>query len=185
MTIDEIFSKLSSHMIQGMMTHEQLMNSYEFLGLPGYAACHEYHYLSETKGYIRLTQYKIKHFGTLIQNERVTDPEIIPATWIQGVREAVDPATRKKALSAAIDTWIDWEEETKALYNQCYLELMNHSDMAAADFILSYINDVEKEIVFAKEERLKKTAMDFDIVSILEEQDSWEKKFRKKIKNSK
>ena len=185
MTIDEIFSKLSSHMIQGMMTHEQLMNCYEFLGLSGYSACHEYHYLSETKGYIRLTQYKIKHYGTLIQNERVTDPEIIPATWIKGIREAVDPATRKEALSAAIDTWIDWEEQTKALYNECYAELMRLGDMAAADFILSYINDVEEEIVFAKEERIKKNAINFDIVSIVEEQDSWIKTFRKKIRKLK
>lgn len=185
MTIDEIFSKLSSHMIQGMMTHEQLMNCYEFLGLSGYAACHEYHYLSETKGYIKLCRYKVKHFGTLIQNKKVTDPEIIPTSWLEASRDLTDFQTRKKAMSAAIDTWIDWEEQTKRLYNDCYKAFYELNEMAAADLVLSYINSVEEEIVFAKEERLKKIAMDFDIVSILEEQDSWEKKFKKKIKNSK
>ena len=54
MSIDEIFSKMSEHMVKGMMVHEQLMNSYLYLGLKGYAACHEYHYLEETKGVLPL-----------------------------------------------------------------------------------------------------------------------------------
>ena len=48
MTIEQVFSRLATRMIGGMMFHEQLMNAYLFMGLPGYAKCHEYHYISET-----------------------------------------------------------------------------------------------------------------------------------------
>lgn len=182
MSIDEIFSEISSHMIQGMMTHEQLMNCYEFLGLHGYAACHKYHYLSETNGYIHFCNYVINHFDKLIQNERVTDPEIIPATWLTAVREDMDPSTRKQAMIAALDEWIEWERGTVELYSNCYSDLIQNKKIAAAEFIKTYILDAEEELTFAKNEKLKKSAMDFDIVSIIEEQDAWHKLYSKKVK---
>ena len=46
MTIEEIFGRISQHMIRGMMTHDQLASYYDFLGLRGYKRCHEYHYFS-------------------------------------------------------------------------------------------------------------------------------------------
>ena len=45
-----------------------------------------------------------------------------------------------------------------------------------------YILDVEEELVYAKSERLAKSSMDFDIVSILEEQEQYERSFKKKIR---
>ena len=44
MTIDEIFAELGAHMIKGLMIHNQMMVYYDFLYLPGYSKCHEYHY---------------------------------------------------------------------------------------------------------------------------------------------
>ena len=180
--VDEIFTKMSSHMIQGMMLHEQLMNCYEFLGLHGYSACHKYHYLSETIGYTHLCNYSINHFGKLIQNERITDPEIIPSSWLSSVRDDVDEATRKQAMIAGLDEWIEWESSTVELYSSCHNELWENKKIAAAEFVKSYILDAEEELTFAKNEKIKKSAMDFDIVSIIEEQDAWHKLYSKKAK---
>ena len=47
MTCEEIFTNLAEHQIKGMMVHEQLANYYDFLGLPGYRNCHEYHFMKE------------------------------------------------------------------------------------------------------------------------------------------
>ena len=185
MTIDEIFSSLSSHMIQGMMVHDQLRNCYLFLGLTGYAVCHEYRYLDETKDYMKLCTYKLEHYNSLIQNGQFQDPGIVPASWFTFTRDQVDRKTREDAMAAAYDEWIDWEEDTKKLYEEYYKALLDMGEIATADFILSYINGVEEELVYAQNERLKKTAMAYDIVSILEEQDAYEKEFRKKIRKLK
>ena len=40
MTVDEIFSKLSGHMIKGLMIHDQMSDYYDFLSLRGYKRCH-------------------------------------------------------------------------------------------------------------------------------------------------
>ena len=172
MSIDEIFSKMSEHMVKGMMVHEQLMNSYLYLGLKGYAACHEYHYLEETN-------YDSLVIGTF---DRSDVPEIVPKSWFNFKRNTVDINTRKQAIAAAYDEWINWESETKALYEEIYSDLINQGEIALSEFIKEYILDVEEELVYAKTERLAKASMDFDIVSILEEQEQYERSFKKKIR---
>ena len=66
MTIEEIYGRISKHMILGMMIHDQLANYYDFLGLKGYKRCHEYHFLSETCAYRGLNRYFINHHNKLI-----------------------------------------------------------------------------------------------------------------------
>lgn len=41
MTVEEIFTELSAHMIQGLMFHDQINSYYLFLGLNKYACDHE------------------------------------------------------------------------------------------------------------------------------------------------
>ena len=45
MTNEEIFNKLASHMIEGIMIHDEMSRAYSFLGLEGFKLCHEYHFL--------------------------------------------------------------------------------------------------------------------------------------------
>lgn len=182
MSIDEIFSAIATHMVQGTMTHEQLMNSYLFLGLNGYAACHEYHYISESKGYAEFCKYVATRHGKLISLNEVKDPGIIPESWKTSVRDDVDISVRAQAMKAALSEWIDWELDTVKLYSEMYKELMAINEVGSADFLNEYILDAEKEYIFAKNEMIKKTAMDFDITSIIEEQDAYERKFTKKMK---
>ena len=185
MSIEEIFSAMSAHMVNGMMVHEQLMNSYLFLNLKGYAACHEYHYMSETKGHIRLSRYKVDHYDMIITQTFDSNnvPDIVPMSWYGFNRNKIDPNMRIQAIEAALDEWIKWEEETKSFYQKIYTDLLTQNEIPFAEFVKSYILDVEEEIVYAKSERLAKSSMGFDIVSILEEQEEYEKRFKKKLKN--
>jgi len=47
MTIDEVFTKLITHMSKGIQIHNLFSQAYDFLGLYGFSKCHEYHYLDE------------------------------------------------------------------------------------------------------------------------------------------
>lgn len=182
MDVDQIFSKLAIRLIEGTMFHEQLMNSYLFLGLEGYSKCHEYHYLCETCDYISLTKYYTKHFNKLINPTVPNNPEITPESWLGNLRSDVDPNMRAQAMEAALKSWIDWETDTKRIYLDAYSGLFSLCEIDAAEFVKDYICDVEKEIVYAENELLKKKAMNFDIVSIIEEQESFKKKFQRKIR---
>ena len=39
MTVDEVFSRLTAHMVKGFMMHDQMATAYNFLGLKGYKKC--------------------------------------------------------------------------------------------------------------------------------------------------
>lgn len=176
MSTREVFVSLASHMVKGMMTHEQLMNSYLFLGLKGYAHLHEKHYLSETKGYIKLCKYASKHYSILLQAERVEDPKVIPPSWKEATRETVTPDVRRQALEAALTEWINWESEAVEVYSEAFRNLYDMGEIDAAFFVKKFLSDAEKELTFARQELLSKRAMDFDIVSIIEEQEKFQNK---------
>ena len=184
MTVDEIFSTIATHMLEGIMIHEQLMETYLFLGLKGYAACHEYHYLAESKERNFFLSNTIEHFGRLVETDikRSQTRNLIPKSWYESTREMVDFQTRREAIAAGFDKWIDWEEETKELYSKSYKELLSLDEIQSAELIKGMCLDVEEELVYAKNERLAKASMSFDMVSIIEEQSAVEQTFKKKLK---
>lgn len=185
MTMVEIFSRIGTQMVKGMMVHEQLMKAYLFLGLNGNAACHEYHHLSETKAYISICKYANDHFDMILKSDDKFQgiPDIIPQSWYVNTRDKVDTNTRTQAMEEALITWIEWEESTKKVYENLYLDL-EKLDVPAAEYVKSLVLDVEEEIVYARKELLVKRSMAFDIVSIMEEQEEMERTFRKKIKKA-
>lgn len=182
MTVEDIFKELSAHMIKGIMTHEELANYYDFLGLKGYRKCHEYHFYSESKGYRELCKYYISHYNKLIPETKVEQPEVIPESWYPHVREDVDSATKKNAARSGLSAWIEWEQSTKSLYQQHYKNLINIGEIASAKFLCDYICDVDEELKTAEEYMLNKQATNFDLAYIIEEQKDKHDKYGSKIR---
>ena len=116
MTAEEVYSKIASHMIKGMMAHDQLANYYDFLGLKGYKRCHEYHFMCETVAYRSINRYFINHYNKMVEQEQVSDPELIPSSWYKYTRHDVDINTKRNAVKVGLDKWVAWEKETKTLY---------------------------------------------------------------------
>ena len=54
MDIDGIFAKIASHMIKGMMIHNELTNYYTFLGLDGYRKFQRKRFIEESKSFLDL-----------------------------------------------------------------------------------------------------------------------------------
>ncbi len=181
MSVQEIFTTLASHMVEGMMLHEQLLECYLFLGFYGNSKCHEYRYLDETLNYIRLTSYAIDHQGFIITSGIPSDPKIIPENWMGKDKFDVTYDVRHKAIKVAAETWVKWERDTKALYEASYQNLMTLGEVAASDFINSFIEDVDEELKIAEKDLLKNLSMDFDLPTIADSQDKLYKKYSKLI----
>ena len=181
MTIEEIYRELSNHMIKGIMMHEQLTNYYDFLGLDGYKRCHEYHYISEICAYRGLCRYFTNHHDKLIPYSEVDNPEIIPESWYNYTRQDVDATTKKNAVRNGLTKWVDWEKETKQLYEQMYKELIDIDEVASACKIKELIMDVDKELKKAKRYALNKSATNYDLIDIISEQRKKHNKYKRKM----
>lgn len=181
MTVDEIFSTLASHMIRGMMTHEQMANYYDFLGLSGYKECHEYHFMHETCTYRKLCKYFISHHNKLIPHATIEDPRVVSDNWYRYTRQDVDNNTKKTGVRNGLNLWIAWEQETKKLYEQMYKELMDINEIADTEMIRCLIEDVSCELKKAEKYQLNKKAIDYDLISIVGEQHELKCKYAEKI----
>ena len=182
MTVDEIFSNINAHMIEGLMVHSQMSDYYNFLGLQGYHKCHEYHFLKESMAFRKLNDYYFKHFNKLIAEMQTNNPKVIPVDWYKYTRQQVDAATRKAGIATAATKWVTWEHDTKVLYEKMYQELMMQNLISAATFVKELIKDVDEEHAIACQKHLELKAIDYNITDIMMEQKELEHKYYKKIK---
>lgn len=182
MNVEEIYSKLSGHMLEGIMLHEQLMNCFLFLGLDGFAKEHEYHYLEETQNHIKLMRYYSDHHRGIIQMGSIDASSIIPASWYSNKKDNVDPGTRLKAIQAAYDEWIRWEKDTKTLYEHSYAELVALKEIASAEFVSELVKDVDYELSEAMNDKIQNELVSYDFPYLADLQPVKEKTFSKKIK---
>lgn len=181
MTVEEIFRDISGHMLKGLMTHEELANYYDFLGLKGYKRCHEYHFMSEMCDYRALCRYYINHYSRLIPYIEIEQPEVIPESWYSHTREDVDPSTKKNAVKSGLTSWVDWEKDTKTFYEQMYKELMDLGEVASAHMVLDLIDATDCELKKAQRYLLNKMATGFDMVDIIQEQSKKHNRYKKKM----
>ena len=186
MTINEIYQHIISHMIKGMMVHEQMANYYDFLGLQGYKTCHEFHYMEESFAYREVCHYFISHFNMLIQESKFENPNIVPNTWYKYKRGDVDGNTKRQTVKQGFNKWIKWEQDTKLLYEQMYKEMMDLNEIASALFFKKFICDVDKELEEAEQKNLNLKSVDYNITYIMDRQydmcDCYKNKIHKFLK---
>ena len=103
-------------MVEGIMYHDEMAKAYDFLGLPGFSKCQDYHHLEETEGYRCLSHYYATHYYKLLQLEEITKPKLIPETWYKYTTWSVDTGTKKSTIKDLMTKWMEWERSTKKLY---------------------------------------------------------------------
>lgn len=78
MPVIDVFAKVSDHLIDGMMMHEQMADYYNFLGLDGFKRLHEYHFICETISMRRIHRYFIDHCNQLLPVANTKHIDVIP-----------------------------------------------------------------------------------------------------------
>ena len=183
MTVEEIFQKLANHMAEGVMFHDMVSKIYEFLNLYGFSKEHEYHHVEEDRGYRKLIHYYSTRFLKLIDVGEVPAQKLIPETWYKYTALAMDTNTKRQTIKELVGKWVNWEKETKKLYEEMYQELTNLREIAAAAYLQKYIEDVDEELKHAIKEQIKYETINYDIVMIIDWQEEIEDKFKKKLKH--
>ncbi len=183
MMVDDIFNTIASHMTKGLELHMQLIFAYNFLNLSGYEECQKYHFLEETKNYLDLKKFYSDNYNKLIQEEKLEKIEIIPANWFNHIKQDVDTGTKRSAIKDFMNAWITWEEEVKTFLQICYKQLYEQNEINAALKIADLIKEVSQELEHARKTQINLESSGYDIIYILEIQDSLQKKYNKKIRD--
>lgn len=170
MDVEEIFSKIVAHQIEGLMFHDQMANYYRFLGLKGFAKEHEHHFMEETKSYQKICRYFVRHYNKLLPQNEADNPQAIPSSWYNYMRKDVDTSTRRNAVGDGFAQWIKWETDTKALYEESVHSLYEGGAIASAIVLEKLVADVDCELKTAEEEKMELDAMNYDMTGIIQMQ---------------
>lgn len=181
MTVEEIFNKIASHMLEGLKYHDEMAKLYDFLGLYGYSICQSYHFIKETESYRHLSHYYSSHYLKFLVIENVASPKLIPEAWHKYSTIAVDTGTKRNTVKELISKWIEWEKSTKKLYQEMKRALEEIDEIAATLYIDKLIAEVDKELQKAQKELIKLETLGYDIYFIIDEQNKFYHKYKKKL----
>lgn len=168
-TTEQVFIKIVSHVISGIMMHQDLANYFAFLGLHKYEAEQRKHYREESKLLDKIHSHYISTYCKLLPSTKVDIPKYIPDTMFNHVTEDLGTNDVRQAVKTIFKTWVDWEEETKQLFEDSYIKLLNSSAVCSSMFLKSMVKDVNEELAEARRVWLTSKFTNFDIVKIMEE----------------
>lgn len=179
--METIFAKLLARMLEGMVFHDEMAKYFSFLNLKGYCKCHEYHYAEETKGYRELSRYYMGHHHKLIPVLPMARPDVIPQSWYSAKQDQVDIGTKQNGVRSGMEKWVAWERETKEIYQDAYLSLIEMGEPAAAEYVLKLVRDVDYELMCAEKKHLTLESIGFDLITIVSAQDDLYERYKCKL----
>ena len=180
--IKEVFSRLKTHMLEGMVFHDQLSQYFEFVGMSGYSKQQEYHYASETIGYRKLINHFFEEYDMLIPHAQMNRPEVIPGNWYMYHGEEVDPSVKMKAVKDGMNAWAEWETKTKQFYKEIYKTLSDNKEPESAQMVACLYMDADEELSCVMEKQHSLESIGYDINTISSKQDEIYEKYNQKIK---
>lgn len=179
MELKEIYSKIITHQINGIMLHHRAESLFDFLMLNGLKSWSECQYFKESLCMRKTICYVINHHNIMPKEEQPSEPDIIPSSWYGYTRFDVDISTKKSKIKEMFSKWHDWERDTKKFYSDMYNELINIGHIADSVEIKKLISDVDKELKCIDKKWLEYKSVDYNMDYIMKDQFDIHEKYNK------
>lgn len=157
------------------MIHTQLTELFLFIDLISDAKRQNKQLHDESDGLLKLEQYAAQHHHLLITSDDPPQVNILNLSMLKQSNDNLSPDNKVYLIQYAMKEWIEWEKESKIIYEDAYHSLVDMSEIAAADFVLRYVKDVDKELKTAEMLYRVRDAIDWDLATIYDDQARLEK----------
>lgn len=180
-SIKDIFSAINVRQITALMLHSEMADLFEFLGLEGFRAMHEYQFLEESSAHRSIKTHYLKNTNKLLPDAEVDSVDVIPDDWVQYTRMDVTPQVRKQAVQRAMEQYHKWESDTKMLYCKSAAYLIKENRMSDYNKVNELVKDVTDELRRVERLYLELSAVNYDMVYVVELQDELCKEYCKPV----
>lgn len=170
MTVHEIYTALNNQMVGAMMMHTQLAQLFTFIDLLPDARRQEQQLLEETHGLVELNKYFSQHHHTLAIADNPPQIDIFDLNVFKKETGELTPEDKIELIRYGMNKWIEWERESKIMYEDAYKTLIDLSEVASAEFITRYIRDVDQELRDAERLYRVRDAIEWDLPTIYDKQ---------------
>ena len=167
MNTEEVFIQIANHMREGIDFHDQVSRCYDFLGIERFARDHSKHFMEESEGYRSLLHYYSTHYHKLLKIEKKEMASLVPESWYKYTTFEVDMKTKVNYIQGLTRRWIDWEQQTKKLYQDAYCALMEEKEVAGANYVNKLVKEVTKELKEAEQLLIEMETIGYDMPTII------------------
>ena len=182
----DVFGDILRHMVEGTMFHLQMAQLFCYLGLSGFSTLQERRFLDENRTMMDLERFVIETLGTIPDTGAVEARNYLPAEWHDDPREILQPDQIGEYVKFGVETWKDWEEKTKTLYNRCYYSLDDLRSAYASDEVMKILRGTGDELryVYALSSKLRGCQYDMPTIALMDGGIVKEyERFMKEVKN--
>lgn len=142
----DLWGKICSHQVTGLMYHFQFADMFYFLGLDNLGKKQECHYREESEALRENHRFVLKHHSKILTQRHAEGVELIPNTWARYTATDVDKGTRKSQVMSIFERWLNWEMQTKELYTDVHTQMMEQHAIVDACRVKDLILAVDEEI---------------------------------------
>lgn len=170
MTPIDVFQKLSNRMVGAMMIHTQLTELFNFIDLKVDAKRQKKQFHEESDGLLKLEKYCAQHHHMLVTSDDPPQVDILDLGLLKEPNTQLSPDDKIYLIQYAMKKWIEWEKESKTIYEDAYRSLVDMSEIASAQFVLNYVEDVDVELSDAEILYGVRDAIDWDLPTIYDKE---------------
>ena len=178
----EVFNQISNRLVEATMMHSELGDLFAYLGLDGFAKTQDYQFLSENYERQLVNRYAIYHLGYVVSNGGVRGSKYIPSELNGVSRVDVNVLDKKDMTRYAVETWVNWETETKELYGNWYVDLCDNHCISSSLFVDGLVRDVDDELKRANEILVELKNVNFEMRDIVLIQEKYEREYDKMLR---
>ena len=173
--VHDIFSIVVERMTGALEFHDGMANLYGFLCLDGYRKHHEKQFCEEGETRRDFINFVCSCFNIIPKEKYHESFSIIPDDWFKYKRQDVTPQIRKQAIEKSFQQYVEWESESKEIYEHCSKRLFELGCMNGFNEVLKISSCVCEELRNVEKMHLALKSVSFDSQYIQDEQ----KKFYK------
>lgn len=170
MTLHEIYSALGNRMVGAMMIHSQLVQIFAFVDLLPDMRKQENQLQEETHGLSELCKYYIQHHHNILVADNPPQIDILNLGLLKKSSNELTSEDKAYLIKYAMKEWIDWERDSKVLYEDSYRNLTDISEVASAEFVMRFIRDVDYELKEAERIFRVREGINWDLPAIYDKQ---------------
>lgn len=161
--------------------HRKQADVFNFLGLHGFHAMHEYQYWDEAETARKLKDFVITHCGTLLFD---TPPDMdaikfVPSGLEETKREELTNENWMEFIETSFKAYLKWETETLIDYEETAAEFFKAGKIADYEFMSGLVRDVSQEKAELTNIILELQGTGYDLPTIVDMQDGLIKRYRR------
>lgn len=170
MTVKEIYTALANRMVGAMMIHSQLVQIFAFVDLLPDMRKQESQLQEETHGYSELNKYFTQHHHNILIADNPPQIDILNNSLFNKSSENLTTEDKMYIIKYGMNEWINWEKESKILYEDSYRNLVDILEVASAEFVMRFVRDVDFELKEAERIFRVREGINWDLGTIYDKQ---------------